>query len=78
VPDKLIVDDEALISSLVIDYNQRVHDWQPTVGKDGVTAIEGYNEFGQGEYGLWFAINVGEDTIWRVNGKYVVEVSYAK
>lgn len=74
----LTVDDKHQISSLVIDEAQRVHDWTPCVGRNGITSIEAYNEFGQGEYGLWFAINVGEDTIWRVNGKYVVEVSYAK
>ena len=76
--NNLTVDDKTTISSLVIDYNQRVHDYQPCVGRNGITSIEAYNEFGQGEYGLWFAINVGEDTIWRVNGKYVVEVGYAK
>lgn len=77
-PDKLIVDDESRISSLVIDEAQQVHDHLPIVGKNGVTSIEAYNEFGQGEYCLWFAIVLGEDVGWRVNGRYVVEVGYAR
>lgn len=72
----LAIDDKHEISSLVIDSFQPVHDLQPAVGRNGVTSIEAYNEFGQGEYGLWFAINIGEKTVWRVNGKYVVEVGY--
>jgi len=75
---ELITDDERQITGLVIDYNQRVHDWQPAVGKDGVTKIDGYLEFGQGEYCLWFAIITEEGIGWRVNARYVVEISYAK
>jgi hypothetical protein len=74
----LTVDDKHQISSLVIDTSQPVNYHNPGVGLYGITGIEAYNEFGQGEYGLWFAISVGEDTIWRVNGRYVVEVSYGK
>lgn len=48
------------VSSLVIDYNQRVHDYQPTVGSKGITKIEAYNEFSGSDYVLWFAICVGE------------------
>lgn len=44
----------------------------PTVG------VQSYNEFGEGDYRLWFAIYAGEEIVWRVNGKYVVEVGYAK
>ena len=79
---ELILKDERPITSLVIDYNQRVHDWQPCIGrstKDGViTKIEAYNEFGEGDYVIWFAVYTGEEITWRVNGKYVVEVGYAR
>jgi hypothetical protein len=75
---ELITKDNQTITSLVIDYDQRVHDWTPCVGSKGVTKIEGYNEFAGPEYVLWFAIYVGEEIIWRVNGKYVVEVGYGK
>lgn len=73
----LITNDDRPITSLVIDYNQRVRDWNPTVG-NGVTKIEAYNEFGEHEYVIWFAIYIGDQLVRRVNGKYVVEVSYAK
>lgn len=75
---ELVTNDDRPITSIVIDYNQRVHDYTPTVGRDGVTAIEAYNEFGQGEYGLWFVIVTSEGIGWRVNGRYVVEVGYAQ
>lgn len=75
---ELITSDDRPISGLVIDYNQRVADWNPRVGSNGITSIEPYNEFGQGEYCLWFAILTEEGVGWRVNGRYVVEVSYAK
>lgn len=74
---ELILKDDRPITSLVIDSNQRVQDWNPTVGRDGVTKIEAYNEFGEGDYVIWFAIYTGEEITWRVNGKYVVEVGYA-
>lgn len=77
-PETLIADEKRQITSLVIDYNQRAHNYQLYSGSDGITKIEGYNEFGQGEYGLWFAVYVNEEIVWRVNGKYVVEVGYAK
>jgi hypothetical protein len=73
-----VTKDERSISCIVIDYNQRVHDWNPTVGRDGVTTIEAYEETGQMAYVPWFAIRVGGEVVWRVNGHYVVEVSYAK
>lgn len=76
--DFLIIDEQREISSLVIDYNQQAHRFQHIVGSNGVTKIEGYNEFAGPEYVLWFAIYVGEEIIWRVNGKYVVEVGYGK
>lgn len=78
MPDKLIADETKQIFSLVIDYNQRVADYQPRVGSNGVTGIEAYNEFGQGEYCLWFAILTEEGVGWRVNGRYVVEIGYGK
>ena len=81
----LIPNENRPISSLLIDRNQRAHTWHPSiesqrciVGNDGITRIEAYNEFGEGDYRLWFAIYVGEEIIWRVNGKYVVEVGYGK
>jgi len=40
--------------------------------------IEPYNEFAGPDYVLWFAIYVGEEIVWRVNGCYVVEVGYGK
>ena len=73
---EIVTKDDHPIASLVIDYNQRVADWQPSVGKDGVTSLEPYNEFGQGEYCLWFAIITEEGVGWRVNGRYVVEIIY--
>jgi len=66
------------ISNLAIDYNQRVHDWQPCVGKDGVTKIERSWENGEMAMVPWFDICVGDEVIWRVNGKYVVEIGYTK
>jgi hypothetical protein len=74
----LTLDDHRPISSLVIDSNQRVRDWNPVVGADGITKIDAYNEFSGADYVLWFAIYVGEEITWRVNGKYVVEVGYGK
>lgn len=72
-----ITSDKRSISSLAIDYNQRVHDWNPAVGLSGVTCIAAYDEAGEMAYVPWFAIYVGDEIIWRVNGKYVVEVYYA-
>ena len=74
----LTLKDNRPITSLVIDYNQRVHDWTPCVGSNGVTKIEPYNEFAGPDWFLWFAIYVGEEVVWRVNGRYVVEAGYAK
>jgi len=74
----LTVKDNRPITSLVIDYNQRAHRFVTTVGCDGVTEIEGYHEFGESDAVLWFAIYVNEEIVWRVNGRYVVEVGYAK
>lgn len=73
---ELILKENRAITSLVIDSNQRVHNWNPIVGRDGVTRIEAYNEFGEGDYVIWFAIYTGEEITWRVNGKYVVEIGY--
>lgn len=70
--------DHRAITSLVIDYGQRVHDWNPIVGSNGVTKIAVYDEYGEMSYVPWFAIYVGEEIVWRVNAKYVVEVCYAK
>jgi hypothetical protein len=72
----LTLKDNRPVSSLVIDEAQRVNDWTPTVGSDGVTKIEPYNEFAGPDYVLWFAIYTGEEIVWRVNGRYVVEVGY--
>jgi hypothetical protein len=74
----LTLKDNRPIYSLVIDYNQRAHIFQHFVGGEGVTKIEPYNEFAGSDYVLWFAIYVGEEIVWRVNGRYVVEVGYAK
>ena len=76
--NNLIIDEKREISSLVIDESQRVHDWMPCVGINGITKIEGYNEFAGPEYVLWFAIYVGEEIVWRINARYIVEVGYAK
>jgi hypothetical protein len=65
------------ISSLAIDYNQRVADWNPSLGANGVTKIEAYDEVGQMAYVPWFAIYVGNEIVRRVNAVYVVEVVYA-
>lgn len=76
--NNLITKEDRPISGLVIDSNQRVHDFNPFVGQNGITRIEAYNEFGERDYIIWFAIYVGQEIIWRVNGKYVVEVGYGR
>ena len=76
--NNLTPNDKRSITSLVIDEAQRVQDWNINIGRDGVTKIGPYNEFAGPDYFLWFAIYVGEEIIWRVNGRYVVEVGYAK
>lgn len=74
---ELITKDERPIHSLVIDSNQPgVQNLVPRVGTNGITSIEPYNEFGQGEYCLWFAIITEEGVGSRVNGRYVVEINY--
>lgn len=70
--------DTRTISGLVVDYNQRVHNWNIAVGNNGVSKIESYDECGEMSYVPWFAIYVGDQITWRVNGKYVVEISYAE
>lgn len=52
--------DERTISSLAIDYNQRVHDWNVIVGNYGVTKIEVYDEYGSESY-----VPVVRDLRWR-------------
>lgn len=74
----LTLKDDRLISSIVIDCKQRVNEWNPIVGSNGITKIEPYNEFAGSDYVLWFAIYVGEEIVWRVNGRYVVEVGYGR
>jgi hypothetical protein len=66
------------ISGLVIDYNQRVHDWNPCVGPNGITKIERSWENGEMARVPWFDVYVGDEIIWRVSGKYVVEISYGE
>ena len=73
----LTLKDNRPITSLVIDYNQRAHVFQYFIGSNGVTKIEPYNEFAGPDYVLWFVIYVGEEIVWRVNGRYVVEIGYA-
>jgi hypothetical protein len=67
---------EKPIRTLVIDYDQRVRDWNPLVGSNGITKIERSYENGEVARVPWFDIYVGEELSWRVNGKYVVEVGY--
>lgn len=74
----IITEDPRTIDGLVIDYNQRVHDWNPIVGNNGITKIEAYDERGQSAYVAWFAIWADDQIVWRVNAQYVVEVSYLK
>lgn len=69
--------DKRPISSLVIDYTQRVPDWNPAVGLNGVTKIATYDEYGEMAHVPWFAIYVDDKIVWRVNGRYVVEIYYA-
>ena len=76
--DSLTVDDTREITSLAVDSGHSVHGPLFIVGTNGITKIEAYNEFAGPDYVLWFAIFVGQDIIWRVNGRYVVEVSYGK
>lgn len=82
---ELILKEGRRITSLLIDSSQPAHTWHPisganacVVGNDGVTRIEAYNEFGESDYVIWFAIYTDEEITWRVNGKYVVEVGYAR
>jgi len=72
----LTLKDNRPVTSLVIDEAQRVREWHVRVGSNGVTKIEPYNEFAGPDWFLWFAIYVGEEIVWRVNGRYVVEVGY--
>jgi len=74
----LTLKDNRPITSLVIDEAQHVRDWNVRIGSNGVTKIEAYNEFAGPDYVLWFAIYVGEEIVWRVNGRYVVEVGYGQ
>jgi len=74
----LTLKDNRPITSLVIDEAQNVRAHHFIVGPTGVTKIEPYNEFAGPDYVLWFAIYVGEEVVWRVNGRYVVEVGYGK
>jgi len=74
----LTLKDNRPITSLVIDCDQRAHVFQHYLGSNGVTKIEAYNEFAGPDWFLWFAIHLGEEIVWRVNGRYVVEVGYAK
>ena len=60
-----------------VNMKQYVQNHTPTVGANGITKIEPYNEFAGPDYVLWFAIYVGEPLTWRVNGRYVVEIYYA-
>jgi hypothetical protein len=73
-----ITKDERTISGLVIDDNQRAYDWNPTVGNNGITKIVAYDEAGEMAYVPWFAIYADDNLVRRVNGKYVVEISYTK
>ena len=76
----LTLKDNRPITSLVIDWTQQA-DRHPQlirrVGEGGITKIEAYNEFAGPDWFLWFAIYVGEEIVWRVNGRYVVEISYS-
>ena len=74
----LTLKDERPITSLVIDEAQRAHEQNINIGWHGVTKIEPYNEFAGPDYVLWFAIYVGEEIVWRINGRYVVEVGYGR
>jgi len=76
--DTLTADDKREITCLAVDSNHSVHGPLFVVGTNGVTKVEGYNEFGGPDYVLWFAVYIGEDVVWRVNGRYVVEVGYGR
>lgn len=75
---ELITKDNQPIQSLVIDSSQRIANTGlvVSVGINGVTKIEAYNEFAGPDYVLWFAVYVGERIIKRVNSRFVVEVGY--
>jgi len=48
-----------------------------TVGVSGVTRIEAYHEYGNGDYGMtWFAVWAGDRLVARVNSAYVESVGY--
>lgn len=64
------------IQALAVDYNQRVSDWNPRVGSNGVTKIEAYDEPGQMAYVAWFRVWADDKVVKCINGFYVVEVFY--
>jgi hypothetical protein len=45
-------------------------------GKGGITKIVAYPEAGGDGYALWFAVYDEDGILYRVNGKFVVEVRY--
>lgn len=73
---KILTRETREVKGLAVDYDQRVADWNPAVGSNGVTKIQAYDEPGQSAYVAWFAIFVGDEIVRRVNGHYVVEVVY--
>jgi len=73
----LTADDKRDISRLIVDQEQ-LGPIDFMVGENDITKIEAYNEFAGPDYVLWFAVYVGQEIAWRVNGRYAVEVGYAK
>ena len=49
-----------------------------TVGGNGVTAIEPYDEAGQGAYVPWFNVWRGQSLWLKVNAAHVRSVEYAQ
>jgi hypothetical protein len=60
------------VKSLALDLAQTNH----TVGKDGVTAIEPYDEPGDMAYVAWFNVWRGQTLYAKVNSRFVSAVFY--
>jgi len=69
---KKLVEDNREIAVLVFSGDVPAFE----VGKHGVTKIEAYEEFGQGNYVPWFAVWIDGKLHARVNAAAVASVIY--
>lgn len=71
-----IMDDTRTISSIMVG-NGTASDIEAVSDRSGITRIVCYRESGEMSYVPWFAIYRGDKLSKRINGKWVIEVSYA-